>query len=35
VRCPLAAAGAIPPTYRSTATILIEQQEVPPELVRG
>lgn len=24
-----------PPTYRSTATILIEEQEVPPELIRS
>src|SRR4030067_2147053 len=24
-----------PPTYRSTATILIEEQEVPPDLVRS
>src|SRR5271167_3121130 len=24
-----------PPTYRSTATILIEQQEIPQELVRS
>lgn len=28
------AALLIPPTYRSTATILIERQEIPPELVR-
>ncbi len=25
----------LPPTYRSTATILIEEQEIPPELVRS
>ncbi len=25
----------LPPTYRSTATILIEQQEIPPDLVRS
>ena len=25
----------LPPTYRSTATILIEQQEIPQELVRS
>ncbi len=31
----LALALLIPPTYRSTGTILIEQQEVPPELVRS
>lgn len=24
-----------PPTYRSTATILIEEQEIPPELIRS
>jgi len=29
------AAVAIPATYRSQATILIEQQDVPPELVRS
>lgn len=29
------AAVAIPPTYRSTATILIEQQEIPNDLVRS
>lgn len=28
------AALLIPPTYRSTATILIERQEIPPDLVR-
>ncbi len=28
-------AVAIPPTYRSTATILIEQQEIPSDLVRS
>ncbi|NVZ09220.1 lipopolysaccharide biosynthesis protein [Allochromatium humboldtianum] len=28
------AAVLIPPTYRSTATILIERQEIPPDLVR-
>jgi protein tyrosine kinase modulator len=31
----IAVAVLIPPTYRSTATILIEQQEVPPDLVRS
>jgi polysaccharide biosynthesis transport protein len=31
----LALALLLPPTYRSAATILIEQQEVPPELVRS
>ena len=31
----LAAALFWPPTYRSTATILIEEQEVPPELIRS
>jgi uncharacterized protein involved in exopolysaccharide biosynthesis len=31
----LALAVLLPPTYRSTGTILIEQQEVPPELVRS
>src|SRR5437899_10869352 len=31
----VAVAVLIPPTYRSTATILIEQQEVPPDLVRS
>src|ERR1700685_2775389 len=25
----------LPPTYRATATILIEQQEIPQELVRS
>jgi len=25
----------LPPTYRSTATILIQEQEIPPELVRS
>ena len=25
----------LPPVYRSTATILIEEQEIPPELVRS
>jgi polysaccharide biosynthesis transport protein len=24
----------LPPIYRSTATILIEQQEIPPDLIR-
>lgn len=42
--CVVAIAGAIaavllamllPPTYRSTATILIEQQEIPQEMVRS
>lgn len=28
-------AFVIPPSYRSTATILIEEQEIPPELVRS
>jgi len=28
-------AAFLPPTYRSTATILIEQQEIPQELVRS
>ena len=27
-------ASKLPPVYRSTATILIEQQEIPPELIR-
>lgn len=31
----LAIALGIPPTYRSSATILIEQQEIPQELVRS
>lgn len=31
----LLAAFLWPPTYRSTATILIEEQEIPPELVRS
>src|SRR5687767_1944859 len=30
-----AVALLIPSTYRSTATILIEQQEIPPDLVRS
>lgn len=30
----LALALLLPPVYRSTATILVEEQEVPPELVR-
>ena len=29
------AAFLLPPSYRSTATILIEEQEVPPDLVRS
>lgn len=28
-------AVALPPVYKSTATILIEQQEIPPDLVRS
>ncbi|BBA33724.1 uncharacterized protein sS8_1767 [Methylocaldum marinum] len=28
-------AALLPPTYRSTATILIEEQEIPPDLVRS
>src|SRR5690554_4282129 len=31
----LATALLLPPTYRSTATILIEEQEIPPDLVRS
>jgi uncharacterized protein involved in exopolysaccharide biosynthesis len=31
----LALAILLPPTFRSTGTILIEQQEVPPDLVRS
>lgn len=31
----LAAAMLWPPTYRSTATILIEEQQIPPDLVRS
>ena len=31
----VAVAVLLPPTYRSTATILIEQQEMPPDLVRS
>jgi uncharacterized protein involved in exopolysaccharide biosynthesis len=31
----LLSAFLLPPTYRSTATILIEEQEIPPELVRS
>lgn len=31
----LVVAFLLPPTYRSTATILIEEQEIPPELVRS
>lgn len=31
----LAVALLLPPTYRSTATILIEEQEIPPDLVRS
>lgn len=31
----LAVAFLLPPVYRSTATILIEEQEVPPDLVRA
>src|SRR5271170_1349471 len=36
----VAAAGAaltigLPPVYRSTATILVQEQEVPPDLVRS
>ena len=31
----LVVAFSLPPTYRSTATILIEEQEIPPELVRS
>src|SRR5271154_2481381 len=31
----LALAGLLPSTYRSTATILIEQQEIPQEIVRS
>lgn len=30
-----AAAFLLPPVYRSTATILIEEQEIPPDLVRS
>jgi uncharacterized protein involved in exopolysaccharide biosynthesis len=30
----LLVAMKLPPVYRSTATILIEQQEIPPELIR-
>ncbi len=31
----LGVAFGLPPVYRSTGTILIEQQEIPPELVRS
>jgi polysaccharide biosynthesis transport protein len=31
----LVLAVVLPPVYRSTATILIEEQEIPPELVRS
>ena len=31
----VALAVLLPPTYQSTATILIEQQEIPQELVRS
>src|SRR5450631_4136267 len=31
----LAVAIGLPPVYRSTATILVQEQEVPPELVRS
>src|SRR5579863_10452459 len=31
----IALALVLPPTYQSTATILIEQQEIPQELVRS
>jgi succinoglycan biosynthesis transport protein ExoP len=31
----IAVAFLLPPVYRSTATILIEEQEIPPELVRS
>jgi len=31
----IAVAALLPSVYRSTATILIEQQEMPPELVRS
>src|SRR5437867_3826153 len=31
----VAIAFLLPPTYRSTATILIEEQEIPPDLVRS
>jgi uncharacterized protein involved in exopolysaccharide biosynthesis len=31
----VATAAVWPPTYRSTATILIEQQEIPQDLVRS
>jgi polysaccharide biosynthesis transport protein len=31
----LAVALLLPPVYKSTATILIEQQEIPPDLVRS
>ena len=37
VLCAIAAAVAIglPPVYRSSATILVQEQEVPPDLVRS
>ncbi len=31
----LVVALALPPVYRSTATILVQEQEVPPDLVRS
>ena len=31
----ISVAFGLPPVYRSTATILIEEQEIPPELVRS
>src|SRR5512134_3982749 len=31
----VAVAAGLPPVYRSTATILVQEQEIPPDLVRS
>ncbi len=31
----IAVAMALPPVYRSSATILVQEQEIPPDLVRS